>query len=85
MSATGVGGSEQQQVQIHPNPSTGIINLTGPGSSYEVQVVNMQGEVKTNQIISGSAQLDLSHLARGLYIVKIKDEQASYIKKLVLK
>lgn len=86
MSAAGVGGYEQQQVQIHPNPSTGIINLTGSGSSYEVQVVNMQGEVKTNQIISsGNAQINLSHLARGLYIVKIKDEQASYIKKLVLK
>lgn len=85
MSATGVGGYGQQQVQIHPNPSTGIINLAGPGSSYQVQVVNMQGEVKTNQIISGNAQLDLSHLARGLYIMKIKDEQAFYIKKLVLK
>ncbi len=85
MSSTGVADYGQELVQIHPNPSTGIVNFRGNNESYQVQVVNAQGEIKTEQIISGNAQLDLSHLPRGIYIVKIKDEKTSYIKKLILK
>ncbi|NCA85688.1 MAG: T9SS type A sorting domain-containing protein [Clostridia bacterium] len=85
MSATGVSGYDQQQVQIHPNPSTGIVNFRGNSDRYQVQVISVQGEIKTEQTIYGNAQLDLSQLPRGIYIVKIKDEKTSYIKKLVLK
>jgi hypothetical protein len=84
-SATGIADYGQEQVQIHPNPSTGLINFRGSSDSYQVQVISVQGEIKTEQTVSGNAQLDLSQLPRGIYIVKIKDEETSYIKKLILK
>jgi hypothetical protein len=85
MSSTGVAGYNQQQVQIHPNPSSGLVNFRGNIADYQVQVINVQGEIKDEQTFSGNGQLDLSHLARGIYIVKIKDAETTYIRKLILK
>ena len=61
------------RVQVYPNPSTGLLNITGvEGSAQRVQLVNLQGQVLLNkQLEKGQTQLDVSTLPKGLYLVKV--------------
>ena len=64
---------EEAAVQVYPNPSTGLLNITGvEGSAQRVQLVNLQGQVLLNkQLKQGQTQLDVSALPKGLYLVKV--------------
>jgi len=59
-------------VEMYPNPTEGKINLE-LSSNCEVTIMNSLGQVvyETN-LSSGKHELDLVHLAKGLYVVKVK-------------
>ena len=61
------------RVQVYPNPSTGLLNITGvEGSAQRVQLVNLQGQLLLNkQLKQGQTQLDVSALPKGLYLVRV--------------
>ena len=65
--------SSEPLVQIYPNPSTNklMIRFT-EGGSQEVHLVNLQGQILVKTKLSaGQAQLDVSTLPKGLYLVKV--------------
>ena len=64
---------EEAAVQVYPNPSTGLLNITGvEGSAQRVQLVNLQGQLLLNkQLEKGQTQLDVSTLPKGLYLIKV--------------
>ncbi|MEA3443796.1 MAG: T9SS type A sorting domain-containing protein [Bacteroidota bacterium] len=58
-------------INIYPNPSTGIFNVSNVANS-NITVYNTLGEVVTEITnASNNASLDLSHCANGAYLVKI--------------
>ena len=60
-------------VQMYPNPATGTLTVKATESSaQEVQMVNLQGQLLLRAKLSaGQAQLDVSTLPKGLYLVKV--------------
>jgi len=71
------------QVEIYPNPGTGIVNIQTPWHSYQLEVYDHYGRM----VMYGfsSSRLDLSSMPKGIYIVKITpDTGTPIIKKLVL-
>ena len=61
--------------KVFPNPSTDIIHINfNQSSDYSLQISDMNGKIllvkNTNQLIN---TLDLSHLARGMYFLLLKD------------
>jgi len=72
------------QVDIYPNPSTGVFNITG-AKDMEIAVYDILGHQITKQTISKEvAQLSLNNLPKGLYFVRFTKDDRSGVKKIVL-
>jgi hypothetical protein len=84
--------NESFDVKVHPNPSTGefIIHLSGiRDKSVDITVVDLQGRNAYQDLFeSGNSsmtrKLDLSYLAKGTYILKVKTMKDQKTEKLVI-
>lgn len=58
---------------VYPNPASGFVMLQGLTTQATITIVNMQGQiVKTTYAKGGTpAQIDISELAKGTYILKV--------------
>ncbi len=62
---------------IHPNPTLGVFSIETNHEFSKIELYNLQGELITEEIISNSTyEFDISNLNKGLYIVKIINNQA---------
>jgi hypothetical protein len=85
--------SEEKNILVYPNPSTGIIHIavTGfEGRKTELRVLNVIGTVVYRETITEvdnrfTRTLDLSRFASGLYYVKIDGDNNSVMRKLVIR
>ena len=74
---------------IFPNPSTGKFNIQidgQPQSAMEVQVNDLLGkQVYSEKLSTSTTELDLSNQPKGIYFVKIYDQNSAItIKKIVI-
>lgn len=88
---TDIDGLSSKQLQYGPNPSDGLLELRLSGfaeRSYDVQVLDLQGRVLHKSELGvgtdPSTQLDLRHLAAGIYVLRLSDGKASLSRKLVI-
>ncbi|HTR30138.1 MAG TPA: T9SS type A sorting domain-containing protein [Puia sp.] len=57
---------------VYPNPSSGLVNIQLPaGKNYIVKVHSADGTLIKAQTVSGSAALDLTGHAKGVYLVQV--------------
>jgi YVTN family beta-propeller protein len=73
-------------VKLYPNPAKEIIKITVPMqlSQASVELVNSQGQVVSTTIMSGqSLELSLADFSKGLYMVIIKKDHNSVVRKLI--
>ncbi len=73
-SGTALGNQEfnAEAIAAYPNPVASILNLNYSQNLKSAAVYNLMGQqVFFANINANSAQLDLSHLSRGAYIVKV--------------
>ena len=70
-------------LQMFPNPSNGEVYIN---EAYEyVQVLDVTGRLVYRHRYQGQSQpINLSHLAPGLYTLRIQTRKATVIKKLIL-
>jgi len=71
MSAVGLETNQADAVNIFPNPTTGILNITGIEGSYQVEVYNVVQESILTKTLFGHGQIDLSGFSKGVYLVKV--------------
>jgi len=85
--ALGVSDQQIVDVNVYPNPTTGILNLISGKNIDNVNVYDISGRlVKTvNRISSDKSVLDLSSLASGTYILKIQTDNKVLTKKVIIK
>lgn len=66
------GGFDRNGFSFHPNPVKNVLNLTNTTEMTGVQVYNLLGQqVMSKSLNATEAQLDLSALAKGAYVVKV--------------
>lgn len=77
---------------VFPNPSNGMITISGKDSRYnacKVSVMNALGmEVKSisfTDLNAGDKTLDLSGLDKGIYLIHFKSETSEFTQRLILK
>ncbi len=80
-------GSEEKSIKVFPNPSKGMVsialsNYTEPAL---VNVYSLQGKTVASMLINSTVTIDLGHLQKGLYIVKVSSNDEIITKKLMLK
>jgi hypothetical protein len=79
--------SNPNQVEMYPNPSSGLVNITMNelDAGTVLTVTDMIGkEVFKTPLHDASLSLDLSGLQEGMYIITIGGGKAAYIQKLIL-
>jgi endoglucanase len=75
--------SNSLAVEVKPNPSNGKFIIDAPIEST-LQILNLQGSVILEAKTSvSSSEIDLSNQSAGLYFLKVENNGASNIKKLV--
>lgn len=78
--------SNDNSVSVHPNPTSGMLNVTSIGDAT-VQLFDLSGKVvllETTVKASKTQQISLANLANGVYFVKISNADFVSIKKVVL-
>lgn len=73
------------QVKLYPQPASELLNIALPESfgRGDVQVFDLSGAVVARQEIAGtSADLDVSPLAAGMYILRVSNDKAVINKRI---
>jgi hypothetical protein len=72
-------------LELYPNPTTGILNVTTSPAVHTVQITNNLGLVVFKQTASPSMELNLNFLPKGLYTVKAIGAAGVSTQKLVVR
>ena len=72
----------KQKALIYPNPTTGIINI-GNMNLTEIAIFDTSG--KKIKAMAPQAQLDLSDISKGIYLMKLVSADAILVEKIVIK
>ena len=81
------------RLTIQPNPTSGIVNLTFGNyakGDYQVDVVNMKGQIVSNHVMSIGTDLDtktinLDGIESGVYFVRIVNGETVTTEKLIIR
>jgi hypothetical protein len=79
-----LGSSLAEGFTIYPNPTEGIINLTGANAGT-LRIFDMLGQQVFEQTFEASSEtrtLDLSSLAKGMYLVQMQSEEGTFTDKI---
>lgn len=73
------------KVKLYPNPSTGIVTIATE-KEVQVKIIDVFGKVVySNNNVSNNYSVDVSNLSKGIYLVKINNENTYTTEKLILK
>lgn len=80
---------EVNRFKVYPNPSSGQVKVFSENSNLEqaeIAIVNQQGqEMMAFENVNGRLfEIDLSHLPKGLYLIRIKNNHQLVSKKVVI-
>lgn len=85
--------ADERTLVVYPNPSTGIVHIAingFEGRKVELRVLNVIGSVIYRETLTElndrfTKTLDLGKFASGLYYVKLEGDNASQMRKLVIR
>lgn len=77
--------AEISNLNIYPNPSSGMVQIDGSfGNNTVLDIYNLLGEMVASVSASYNGQLDISFLAKGQYVVMLKnDDKIESLTKLI--
>jgi hypothetical protein len=79
-------GEGQLLIGLRPNPTSGTVHLQLPGTAnYRIHVRNLNGQIlASQQVTADRAEINLSALARGMYLVEVVSEAGRTTQRVVL-
>lgn len=85
--STGIKSSNVlSSVALYPNPTSGVLNVTSTEANSTIEIYNVIGTnvFSKTQLIKGNNSIDLTNLAAGSYIVKVKSGSEMTTKRIVI-
>jgi len=79
--------SNNSDISVYPNPSTGLVNISIPSvnAATTLYVTDMIGkEVFKSSVKDVNVSVDLTNLQKGLYMLTISNGQSKHIQKLII-
>jgi hypothetical protein len=73
---------------MYPNPASEIVHFTFAGSANQkvtVTVYDTKGRLVAQEVFANHAALNTSNLEAGVYVVNVKTDNFTQIRKLVIK
>lgn len=87
MSTASISEVADATIAVYPNPTSGILNITGDHGVDDITIYDMNGRILSKyQFTSNelSQQIDLSQLGTGVYFATINSESVSSTHKIVV-
>jgi PKD repeat protein len=88
VTTVGIEAMENQQtITIYPNPSKGIFTIYSYfDNSVPIQIIDLLGKevLSPTNIDNGVNTIDISHLNKGIYFIKIINLKETYVHRIVL-
>lgn len=73
-------------VNVYPNPSTGLVNITNDlATENTIVVTDITGKVVASKVTSVGTTVDLSAFGTGLYMVEISNVNGKKVERVVIK
>jgi len=84
LTVTGVGIAENtaNNISIYPNPAQHTLYIEASSKVEQVSIYDISGRM-LKQTLNHSTSIDVSNLASGIYLVKVKTAQGESMKKIV--
>ena len=72
-------------VSLYPNPTTGILTLQDSREPLRrIVIYDIYGNVlQTKEVDANQVELDVSHLAAGLYMIRVETEKGMAVRRFV--
>jgi hypothetical protein len=83
-STTGVADKEEDGISVFPNPATSSVKVNGLTEVSEISVLDINGKAVINKSADGDANIDLSSIAKGTYLIKIKSKTNTIVRKIIV-
>jgi hypothetical protein len=75
----------QLMISVHPNPSTGVFNVSLPAGEFTITVLDAQGrELIVRNTNQSSLLIDLSTYERAVYFLKVENGSKRTAKRLIM-
>jgi PKD repeat protein len=89
ITTSGINESSISDFGIFPNPNTGTFEIKLNNLNFQnatVSMINMLGELLLEKNISNntSVKFDASAFSQGIYYIKVKTENSTYIRKVII-
>lgn len=83
---TGMEEQRQSEFSLFPNPAKGVLNIKSTKPIKEIEVFDMQGQLiqSINSIAGLNYQLSTSNHQNGIYVLKLKNDNAVVYKRVVV-
>jgi hypothetical protein len=79
---TGVEQVTETAVRVFPNPTSGIIKVSGTRSNQIIRIVDITGSLKGNYPAQdGETTIDLSSFTKGTYLIQYNGKTIKVVKK----
>jgi endonuclease I len=78
--------SDSNEILLYPNPSNGnfMINFNSSNAPYNVEIVSLSGQKVFEKHDTTQSSISVSNLAKGMYLIKIKKEEKTFVKKIII-
>lgn len=75
----------ENEVSIYPNPTSSMLNVEMPNkNNSSIKIIDVSGRIIYSQIVSQkNTTIDLSKFNKGIYFVEVKNNQQSYVRKII--
>ena len=73
---TGVDENDMTIINLYPNPANDIIHIEGLEGQHEVQIYNAFGMLVMTTTLQGEAEINISDLPTGYYLIRIDNRRA---------
>jgi hypothetical protein len=77
----GINDLQESTITIYPNPSTGMVNITGVEQVDEIRVFTISGQLVKKA--ENTSSIDLSSEMRGLYMIEIESDGKTIVNRLI--
>ena len=71
----------ENEFTLSPNPATTILHITTTEKNYQAEIYDLTG--RTYPTIPSKDQIDVSNLPLGIYLLRLKNEKSSVVKKFI--
>lgn len=81
----GISEAALEGVGLFPNPTTGILRLSSTyAEAHTIEVMDLLGARVMTERISGNGTIDLTGMAKGIYLVRVSNSKGSLVQRIAL-